>query len=125
MRMVIVVPPHTTIFWMKITARSLATKHPNVMVLGPVESRLHGLLVRYQVPIMEHPIENPKPTGWWDQVKYWWACHNIPCWDPWVMCDVVMIMWDRSNHALDGVRKARTMGKKIWFVKMIDDEPVR
>lgn len=122
MQVVMVVPPHTKPFWMRITASNLASKHPDVVVLGPVDSRLHGQLNRYKVPVIEPPMADPKPNGWWSKVKYWWAHRVAPTWDPWRACDVVLILWDHSAYAMKALRKAKGMGKKTWFIKTVDDD---
>ncbi len=121
MQVVMVVPPHTKSPWLKITAITLASKHRDVVVLGPVDTRLHGQLNRYKVPVIEPPMADPKPNGWWHQIKYWWD-HRNTVWDPWRACDVVLILWDHSSYAVEALRKAKGMGKKTWFIKTVDDD---
>jgi len=124
--MVIVVPPHTTTFWLKVVARTLSSKHPDVVVLGPVETRLQGQLSKYKVPVVAPPVPRvaQPPTKWWDRVKEWWGNRAIPKWDPWGTCDVVLILWDHSPYAMEGIRKAKVRGKKTWFIKMADNGPI-
>lgn len=122
--MVIVVPPHTTAFWLKAASCTLASKYSDVVVLGPVEGHLREQLIKYKVPILEPPVEDPKPPGWWPEVKRWWSHRSIPVWDPWDLCDVVLILWDHSSYATEGLCKANVRGKKIWFIKMTDNGPI-
>lgn len=120
MRMVIVVPPHTTTFWLKVAARTISSKHPDVVVLGPADTHLQVQLIKYRVPIIEPPSVEPKPTKWWPRIRHWWGHRGDQAWDPWVESDVVMVLWDYSEFASKGVRKAKLMGKKIWYIRMGD-----
>jgi hypothetical protein len=123
MQVVMVVPPHTKTLWLKATARTLALKHPDVVVLGPVEARLLGQLVKHKVPMIEPPVVDKKPVGWWPRVKHWWSHRNTPVWNPWEACDVVLILWDHSEYAAKALRKAKVLGKKTWFIQLVDDGP--
>ena len=120
MRMLIVVPPQTRHFWFKIVARNLSSKHPDVVVLHPIDPHMHGQLAKHKVPILEPLIPEPRPVGWWARTKWWWKNLAVPDVDPWDTCDVVLILWNHSTHAMKAVRKAHVRGKKIWFIKMID-----
>jgi len=118
MRMVIVAPPHTSIFWLRVIAKMLSTKHPDVVVLGPVDTLLHGQLDKYKVHVVDPPSHGPPLTGWWGKVKEWWSKCTTPDWDPWNTCDVVLVLWDSSPCAIKSVQRAKAQDKKVWIVKI-------
>jgi hypothetical protein len=116
--MFIVVPPHVKPFWLKVVARNLSAKHPDIVVVGPVDDRLQGQLQRYHVTIQEPPAVPIKPRTWWGSIRWWWLMRILPEWDPIETCDVVLILWDHSSAAMDAMRKTHVRGKKTWLVRM-------
>ena len=120
MRMFIVVPPHTRPFWLKIVARNLALKHPDAVVIGPIDDRLRWHLQRYRVNMIDPPTIPPKPARWWGRMKWWWAVRGLPKWNSFEKSDIVLILCDNSDTVVAAMHRTHTWGKKMWVVRMVD-----
>lgn len=112
-RLAAIIPPGTEKLWLKVVAKNLSIKHPEIVVVAPVEDRFRLQLERYGVPIEGPPI----PRRWY--ARLWFRLFPRR-WDPAKECDVALILWDQSKIAVDALRDAHLAGKKIWIVRMDD-----
>jgi DNA-binding transcriptional LysR family regulator len=118
MQMHIMVPPHLRSHWILVVARNLSVKYPEIIVVGPVDSRLDTQLRRFHVPIIDPPEIPAKPKSLWGRLWWWWSTRKIRRWDPLDECDEVLLLVDKSPYTADAIQMARSRGIRMHMVKV-------
>lgn len=121
MRVFIFIPPHTEIFWLRVTARILSSKYPGSVIVGPTTCGMARQLQKHSVAIIDPPpprsFDTSTLTG--RVVAKLHGIVNKP-WDQMRVCDMVMMIWDGSPSTIDSFHRATSMGKRVVIIRMVE-----
>ena len=119
MRVFIFIPPHTEVFWLRVTARILSSKYPGSVIVGPTTCGMARQLQKHAITILDPPPPRHFNT---DTLvgRVMAKLYGIVCrpWNPMRVCDMVMMIWDGSPSTVDNFHKATSMGKKVVIIRM-------
>lgn len=126
MRIAVVIPPGFANRWLlRVAARNLSKKHPDVVVLSHDHSLAEGIFLqqlrKYRIQVVTPPPAPPLPKDWWGRVKRWWQSLRESPWDPVEHAEAVLLFWDGKAASREAMQRVLATGKKVWVVRSTDN----
>jgi len=123
MRLALIIPPNThNWLLLRIAARNLARKHPDVVVISHwkslAERQMMHQLNKCNVQMGDYSKPPVKPKGWWGRARMWWSNLGMDAWDPLDDIDVLLVFSETKYPTSEVVQRAKAKHKKVWVVHM-------